>query len=121
MSDLYTCDDIFFAATLMYAYGPECLRRIEIQETRRAAFVLEVPSLDAVELWKEYLAGKLAVSDVRSLARNHGSLAKQLRELNQCGDTTWEAPRSEAWWKNARQAVQQRQREREHRDQRVRI
>jgi len=118
-ADGFTTNDIFFAATLMYLYGYECLRKVEKPEGR-ATFTLAVPSMGAKDLLSDYKAGQLAISDVLSLARNHGNILRILSDLKREaeGETTWEAPRTDEWWANARAAAQRRQHERDQRESR---
>jgi hypothetical protein len=81
--------DTFFATFLHYVYGDELLIRIEKPAAGRATFTFHVPSEDACIDFDAFLAGTLAISDLRALARSHGRLTWLLRDMGRNGETVW--------------------------------
>jgi hypothetical protein len=100
----------------MYLYGAECLTKIDITDRRHEQFFLNVPSLDFAEIQREIREGVFAISDLYSYHHNsYSRLTRIIRELQQGSESVWEAPRSESWWEVARQQVEARRHQRNHR------
>ncbi len=116
-------DDLFFAAALVYIHSApdardEVTRRIELLDDRgyRKAITLDVASFDAESYFGEYMSGTLAIADLKNFGKRYSRLTFLCKDLQHSGERVWEAPRSDAWWSTARQAVLQRQRERDRRN-----
>jgi len=127
----FQTDNIFLAAFLIFVHTDasehyeNVTKRVEFPDgpgTRRVVFTLDVPcgSEDARIYEQEFNEGQLSISDLKSFVDRYQRLSAVVRKMNNTGVTIWEAPvvRSDAWWSDARVAVQQRRSEREVREQR---
>lgn len=91
MSEVYT-QDIMLCAAMLYVYGEECLRKIEMDERRRAGFTVGIPSFDFQGFEREYHSEDgLAISNLKAFVRIHGNLSRRLRDMNRIGEASWTA------------------------------
>jgi hypothetical protein len=100
-NDGYIADDIWFAACLMYLFGEQSLTKIEVSKSpefhrhcREVKLHLDIPSLDAQEYYKEFKAGALAISDLKSYIRTYTWITRILRDMERKTESVWVSP---AW------------------------
>src|SRR5258708_27130531 len=107
-ADTFLTQQIVFCAAMLYVFGEEALSQIQLDDGK-PTFSLTVPSLDAEEYFNEFRTGRLAISDLKSYSQIYANLTHGLKEMNRREELVWLAPRSDAWWASARQAMQERQ------------
>ena len=99
MNDGYIADDLWFGAAMMYLFGEESLTKIEVNQSeefhkhcREVLLHLDIPSLDAHEYHKEFKAGTLAVSDLKSYIRTYTWITRILRDMRRKTESVWVSP-----------------------------
>jgi hypothetical protein len=96
-ADGFQTTDIHFAAAMLYVFGEESLTKIEITpdgygRNRDVTLHIDAPSLDCAEYFKEFQAGELALSDLKSYIRTYTWITRTLRDMKKNGTTSWESP-----------------------------
>jgi|SRR5229473_4544219 len=96
-NDGFTTQDLAFCVAMMYTFGDEALTKIEPAEdsnSRRRAqkFVLDIPSLDAAEYFKEFHAGTFGISNLLAYIKTYNNVIQILKEMHKRGETEWSSP-----------------------------
>ena len=88
--------DIWLCSTCQFAYGEDCLVRIEVKQNNynrdTPTFYLAVAPDEAATLQKDLQDGCLAISDLKSFARTYSFLTRRLREMKKRSETSWVSP-----------------------------
>lgn len=115
-------NDMFFAAVIVYLYSEETLVKIE-NLSRDLVFEFDLPEDEMQQLRAQFdEESDELILKPKPFSRAHQTLKRRLREMQQQGQIVWQSVRSigrvesgrdDAWFEKAREAAEQRQRERE--------
>jgi hypothetical protein len=90
LKDARDVTTFYFVLTLVYL-GYD-LYKIEVNDQNKQVFTILVPEEDQKILLTDYLAGRLAVSDVQELGRIHNRLTKILKDMRRDGTNRYVNP-----------------------------
>lgn len=117
--------DMFFAAVIVYLYSDDALVKIE-NLSRDVVFEFDISEDEMQQLRAQFdKESDELILKPKPFSRAHQALKRRLREMQQQGQVVWqsvrfigrvESGRDDTWFAAAREAAQQRQREREMRD-----
>jgi hypothetical protein len=97
-ADGFVTQDVFFAAAMLYIHTADALIKIEtVPDTRGRDDVnvtLDIASLDGATYHEEFLAGTLAISDLKAYCRVYSLLTGHLKNMRREGTTVYVTP---AW------------------------
>jgi hypothetical protein len=94
--DGFVTTDLFFAVGLAYIFGEESLTKIELLPGTRdnTQLFFDAPSEDCSIYRQDFLAGKLAISDLMAYTMIYNKVIRILKMMRRDGDTEWT---SESW------------------------
>lgn len=97
MIDGFSTETLWHAVVVLYAFSFDDLIEIK-QEGSRFEYHLDVPSLDATEIIREYKEGRLQISDCNALVNMYARVSGVLKQMRRENKTSWKSRAYEKAW-----------------------